>query len=190
MCLVHSCYHTIVSTLSIAASCDETKVDKCKMGGVILLLIVIQLLHKRGVFCNTAAIRHIMQVVIVAPSFILGFYMAPFIAEKKILAAKQVMMIVIAVVALWIALYILLGVKQYWLFMLLFVALLCKLLKYCHRFILAVLAFLGAISLESYLFNTTLPGWFGGSGNVYYLLIVIFGIWGAWVVNKFVSKIR
>lgn len=161
-----------------------------KVGGAILALFVIQILHKRGVFCNTAAMQHIMQAVTVAPSFVLGFYMSPFIAEKKILAAKQVVMIVIAVVALWVALYILLKVKSYWLFMLLFAALLCKLLDHCHRFIPAVLAFLGAISLESYLFNTSLPAWFRGSGNVYYQLIVIFGISGAWVVNKFVSKIR
>lgn len=49
---------------------------------------------------------------------------------------------------------------------------------------------MGTISLESYLFNVSLPEVYKGTGNFYYLTLVIVGTFLAFIVNKISTKIR
>lgn len=157
---------------------------------LIICLYLILFFNKLHFFGDVIAIQHFIQAITVTPSFILGFFIAPLIADRKELSIKNITTIIIIVVIFWSIIYLLLGSKQYWLFVLIFAAAICKLLERCNRITSKTLAFLGSISLESYLLNTTLPAYIKGHGNLYYLIIVVIGIIGAWIINKVISKFR
>lgn len=158
--------------------------------GLIICLYLILFLNKQHFWGDNLAIQHFIRAITVTPSFILGFFTAPLIADRKELSIKNIIIIVVIVVIFWSIIYLLLGSKQYWLFILILSAVICKLLELHHGIISIILAFLGSISLESYLLNTTLPAYIKGHGNLYYLIIVVIGIIGAWIINKVISKFR
>ncbi len=148
------------------------------IGGVIL----------KGVVDKSIAIAHVVQTLDVFPSFVLGFYIAPYVAQKRTLSYKGLLKLIILLIAVFFLTFYMTGFKSYWLFMLLVIGALCKILELSSKSSF-VLVFMGTISLESYLLNVSLPEVYKGTGNVYYLTLVILGILLAFVVSKISKKI-
>ena len=134
------------------------------------------------------SVAHFMQTIIVFPSFILGFYLAPCVAKKQLLSYKAVVMFVVSLIMLFLLTLYMTGLKSYWLFILLALGLVCKVLEY-SPLLSSVLLFIGTISLESYLFNVSLPEVYIGKGNLYYISLIVLGTFLAFIANKLSSKI-
>lgn len=131
---------------------------------------------------DSLTIKHFIQTLLSFPSFILGMWISPYIRENGILFSGLIKTIILFVFLFFLE-YSLTGVKSYWLVILLCLWFICSIIKFLPQ-ICNLLTFLGNISLESYLLNTSLPLIFKGNGNLYYLTIIIGGVVFSALINK------
>lgn len=132
-----------------------------------------------------------------ASLFFAGFWLARYVKRELTLPSKWMVIIVSIVISL-LALYYICGIG-YLIFILFVPALLlfCKIIDvFKNTFVNKMLSFFGGISLESYLFNTTLIAWIDrfhllpGALYVYrYAFIVVFGIFISWLINRLCQPI-
>lgn len=142
----------------------------------------------QNVIAENLSVTHFVQTIVAFPSFVLGFYIAPYVANKQSLSYIATLKLVLLLIILFLLTLYMTGLKFYWLFILLALGLVCKVLEYSHH-LSSILLFVGTISLESYLLNTSLPDVYAGRGNIYYISLVVLGICLAFIVNRFSSKI-
>ena len=148
---------------------------------LFLVTFLIQVLLCRYGSQDSVYVCKLFQFVYSVPSFLLGVYCAPLVKRGATLTVGQIVLVLVAVVALWCMLYWLTATKQYWMFMILFAGGLCVILQ--NVLISKTLSFVGVISLESYLLNTNLPGLLSLRGNWGYLMVVVLCILLGWLLH-------
>lgn len=130
--------------------------------------------------------------MIQASVFFVGFWLARYIKDEYVIHSKELLTI-IALVCIALALYYILGIG-YLLLILLppFLLVCCYMLDTVKNTLVhQILNFFGEISLESYLFNTTLIIWIQFFGllpdymyNYRYVYIVVFGTLLSYLVHR------
>lgn len=123
----------------------------------VYILIIIPLLYltiSYMQFLNSNIIYNIQFVLIRIPSFILGMYFAPYIKlGQKLSIWFLTILMVAALIILYVSKHL---VYSYLCFIIPFIVVFIWLIEHYH-FIRKPLRFFGDISLESYLFNISLP---------------------------------
>lgn len=134
------------------------------------------------------------------PSFFCGYWIGEYVYNKKSID-RQILLMCFGGAVLYAALFCL-NVQTNWLLMIPFVIIGAILFEtFCCGRLYKLFVFMGAISLESYLFNIYLPVvlrkigckdflYTFDSGNyVFYLLVIVLGILLAYIANMFCKRI-
>lgn len=179
--------------------CNRTKAATTYNMAVILFLVVVASIKVD--FSSVFAAKLFDNIQFVAfrlPAFFIGFTLAPYAKEDKNVSLVWMVIIPLIVVAAMRLLHF-----GYWpgFLVLPLVVFSCCILRHTGYVVHNILSFFGKISLESYLFNTTIgsvliflfpkihESYLNSNGYLHYVAILIIGTLLAFFVNKICERI-
>lgn len=122
--------------------------------GLVVAIVGLSCVHIKIADVSIAKIQeNIRHVAVHLPPFFIGYLLAPMAKEQKNVSLLWMIIVPLLITAAMKFLHF-----GYWPGSLVFilVPILCWVIKHCGKMINSILEFFGKISLESYLFNTTL----------------------------------
>ena len=167
--------------------------------GLVIAIVGLSSVHVPIADVAIANIQeNIRHVAVHLPPFFIGFMLAPMAK-----AQKNVSLFWMIIVPLFITAAMKFWHFGYWpgFLVFIFVPILCWVLKHCGKMINSIFEFFGKISLESYLFNTTVGSWiiaylpfiYYSTWNkgcyLHYALVCVIGTLLAYMVHQLCKKV-
>ena len=167
--------------------------------GLVVAIVGLSSVHVQIADVSIAKIQeNIRHVAVHLPPFFIGYLLAPMAKEQKNVSLLWMIIVPLLITAAMKFLHF-----GYWpgFLVFIFVPLLCWVIKHCGKMVNSIFEFFGKISLESYLFNTTVGSWiiaylpwiYYSSWNqgcyLHYALVCVIGTLLAYMVHQLCKKV-